>query len=86
MDSSSIIGWMIVACLLFISLIIFSKPVKLLFKVCINSLIGISALFITNYLLAPLGISVGINVFTALIIGLLGIPGFICVYVLHFVV
>lgn len=86
MDSSQVIGWMIIACLLFVVFIIFSKPLKKLAKVCINSVIGVSALFITNFLLSPFGISVGINIYTALITGILGIPGFIGLYIVSIII
>lgn len=85
MDSNQVIGWMIIACLLFIVFVLFSKPLKAIAKICINSVIGVSALFIGNFILAPFGLGVGINVFTALVTGILGIPGFICLYILNII-
>lgn len=84
-NSSQIIGWMIIACLLFAVFLIFAKPIKTLAKICINSVIGVSALFITNFLLAPIGLGVGINAVTALITGILGIPGFISLYLINYI-
>jgi hypothetical protein len=34
-----------------------------------------------NFILAPLSLSVGVNVVTVLVVGILGIPGFICLYI-----
>lgn len=85
MNSNQIIGWMIVACILFAVFLVFSKPLKNFAKFCINGVIGISALFIGNYFLLPLGFSVGINWFTALFSGVLGIPGVICLYVMRII-
>lgn len=84
MESSQIIGWMIIACLLFIVFLIFAKPLKIFAKLCINSIIGVSALFAANFILSPLGLSVGINVFTALFTGILGIPGIICLFIVNY--
>lgn len=85
MESSQIIGWMIIACLLFIVFLIFAKPLKIFAKLCINSVIGVSALFIANFLLAPIGLNVGINVFTAIFTGILGIPGVICLFAVNYI-
>ena len=56
---------------------IFFKPLKLVGKIILNSLIGALALIIFNYFGQYTGVHIGVNEFTALIIGLLGIPGFI---------
>ena len=80
MNSSQVIGWMIVICLLFMVFIVFSKPLKYLARCCLNGAIGISGIFVLDFLLSPLGIAVGINGYTALITGFLGLPGFISLY------
>lgn len=51
------------------------KPVKLLWKLLINSLIGLLLLLAVNYLGAYYDFSLPINVITVLIAGFLGIPG-----------
>lgn len=56
---------------------IFFKPLKFVGKIILNSLIGALALIIFNYFGQYTGVHIGVNEFTALIIGLLGIPGFI---------
>lgn len=65
-----------------IALIIIVKilkwPLKVMFKLLINVAIGILLLFIFNsFGLNWLGIIIPVNIITALIVGLLGIPGFI---------
>ncbi len=65
--------------------IVLGKPLKALFMLCIRSAIGTAAIFAADFLLSPAGLAVGINAFTALVTGLLGIPGFITLYVLAWI-
>ncbi|MGE5390379.1 MAG: pro-sigmaK processing inhibitor BofA family protein [Deltaproteobacteria bacterium] len=51
------------------------KPIKLLWKVLLNSLIGLILLMAVNYLGAYYDFSLPINIITILIAGFLGIPG-----------
>lgn len=51
------------------------KPVKLLWKLLLNSLIGLLLLLAVNYLGAYYAFSLPINIITVLIAGFLGIPG-----------
>lgn len=69
-----------------IALIIIVKllawPIKKIIKLAINVLIGVVLLFLFNsFGAAWLGIMIPINWITALIVGLLGIPGFIGVLI-----
>lgn len=65
----------IIAVLALIILTIFRKPIKILLKLIINTVIGFAALFAINYLGAFIGIAIGINWINAIIVGLLGVPG-----------
>lgn len=76
MDSISIIVSMIVVCLALIALLVMAKPIKVLLGIVLNSAVGAVALVVTNYILAPLGVAVGINLLTVGFIGILGLPGF----------
>ena len=54
---------------------VFSTPLRLALKVLANTLLGFGALLALN-LAAPLtGLSLGVNVLNALVIGVLGVPG-----------
>lgn len=59
--------------ILYVLLKLLKWPIKLL----INGIVGVIALYIVNLLGASFGISIGINIFTALIAGILGLPGII---------
>lgn len=75
----------IIACLLFLVLaLIFAKPLKHLFKVIINSAFGCAFLMAFNFVGGIFGAYIGINAFTAITLGALGIPGFVSILVLQF--
>lgn len=77
MDSSSIILTMIFACAAMIVLMIMSKPIRFIVKIIINSIIGAAAIAAANAAIGPiLGFYIGINAFTVLVTGILGVPGF----------
>ena len=65
----------VVAILVLIVLIILRKPMRLIFKLVLNTVIGFLALFVLNWLGSYIGISVAVNWLNALIVGVLGVPG-----------
>ena len=61
---------------------ILAWPIKKIIKLAINVIIGVALLFLFNaFGAAWLGIVLPINWITALIVGILGIPGFIGVLI-----
>lgn len=54
---------------------VFIKPVKLLWKLAINSIVGLVLLLLVNYLGAFFEFSLPVNIISVLIAGFLGIPG-----------
>ena len=71
----------LVMAILFLLVIIFfiakliMKPIKLVWKLVINSIIGLVLLMLANYIGAYFDFSLPLNVLTVLIAGFLGIPG-----------
>lgn len=65
---------------------LFVKPLKFLGRLILNSLLGALFLIVFNYFGQLTGVYIGVNELTALIIGLLGIPGFVAVLVLKLLV
>lgn len=51
------------------------KPLKLVFKLLLNTFFGFIALVLINLLGAFIGISIGINWLNSLIVGVFGVPG-----------
>ena len=54
---------------------IFVMPIKFIFKLIYNGLIGGIMLWVLNLLGSYIGFTIGINPLTALIAGFLGLPG-----------
>ena len=54
---------------------LFSAPLRLALRVLLNTLLGFAALFLVNVASALTGFTLGLNLFNALIIGILGVPG-----------
>ena len=55
---------------------LFAAPLKLALKVAANSALGFGAVWLLNLTTAVTGLSLGLNIFNAVVIGILGIPGF----------
>ena len=60
-----------------------AKPMKFIFKLLINTLLGFVLLWLLNFFGGGLGISLDLTLFNALIVGLLGIPGVLLLLALH---
>lgn len=53
-------------------------------KLLLNAVIGFVALFLLNYIGAPLGVSLNLNWFNAIITGILGVPGVILLLMIKY--
>ena len=51
------------------------KPLKLLLRLALSSALGFGALWLLQYTAAYTGISLGLNLFNLLTVGVLGLPG-----------
>ena len=60
----------------------FSVPLKALFKLIINSVLGGLLIFIINLIGAVWNFHIGLNIVTAILVGILGIPGAILLVIL----
>jgi inhibitor of the pro-sigma K processing machinery len=81
------IGYFLIAIVgLYVIVKVFSWPIKLLFKLIINAVLGVVLLVIVNLIGSYFQFSIGINAITALIAGFLGIPGviFLIIFKLFF--
>lgn len=64
---------------------IFKTPLALAFKLLVNTLLGLLALYLTG-LTAPLtGIALGLNLWNALVVGILGLPGFVLLLLVQWI-
>lgn len=76
----------IVACLAFIGFCIVKKRSDLVFDFLLRACVGTAGIYLLDFVLTISGfqISVGVNAFTVLSNGLLGLPGFVLLYGLAF--
>lgn len=65
---------------------VFSAPLKLAVKLLVNTLLGFLALWAVNLTAGVTGIALGVNVFNALVIGILGLPGFVLLLLVQWVI
>ena len=61
--------------LIFIFGRLFVWPLKLILKLAVNSLIGGLLIFLFNLAGSSIGIMIPLNMFNAVIVGILGLPG-----------
>ena len=64
---------------------LFSTPLKLALKVLLNTILGFAALFLVNLAEGITGFTLGLNLFNALAIGILGVPGLVLLILLKLV-
>ena len=64
---------------------LFSTPLKLALKVLLNTILGFAALFLVNLAESITGFTLGLNLFNALAIGILGVPGLVLLILLKLV-
>ena len=65
---------------------LFLFPIKLLFKLVLNTIIGGAIIYIINLIGANFGFHIGLNLITSLVVGILGIPGAILLIILQFII
>lgn len=85
MGIGEILAYILALVLMLLLCRIFIKPLKSLFLLFLNSLLGGVGLFVFNYIFAGIGFSIGINIVTATTVGVLGFPGLVLLVLLRLV-
>ena len=68
----------LMAAFLLVALIrLFRTPLKVALKLLVNTLLGFLALWTVNLTAGYTGVMLGFNLLNALVIGVLGLPGFV---------
>ncbi len=83
-DIKTILAYAIGLVITFIFCRIFIKPIKWLFKLLLNGVFGGLILAAVNFVGGFAGVTVIINPLSALIAGLLGVPGVILVILIQY--
>ena len=63
----------------------FQAPLKVAVKLLANTLLGFLALWVVNLTSGITGLTLGMNFWNALVIGVLGLPGFGLLLLVHWV-
>ena len=71
----TVVGYLLGILIIFVAAKIFFAPLKIMLRFLLNSVIGIGVLFVINILSPILNIYIGINAVSALVTGVLGVPG-----------
>lgn len=71
---------------LFIILKLLALPMKLIIKLLVNGVIGGVIIWIINLIGANFGFLLPINWISAIVVGILGIPGVILLTIFHFII
>ena len=82
----NIITYLACICFIFIFGRIFIVPLKKILKLVLNSILGGIVIFIINLVGANFGFHIGLNFFTSILIGLLGLPGVVCLIVVKLLI
>lgn len=59
-------------------------PLKVILRLVINAILGGLAILIINFIGAPFGFTISLNFVSALVAGVLGLPGVILLVILKF--
>lgn len=82
----NIITYLACICFIFIFGRIFIVPLKKILKLVLNSILGGIVIFIINLIGGNFGFHIGLNFFTSILIGLLGLPGVVCLIVVKLLI
>ena len=82
MDFNNIITY--IACIFFLFIFgkIFIIPIKTIFKLVMNSILGGLTIFIINLIGSFFNFHIGLNLITSIFVGILGIPGAIVIVII----
>ena len=80
----SILAIVVPVVLVILALKLLLTPMKIIWKLALNSLSGFICLWLLNLVSGITGIVFEINLLTTLIVGFLGIPGIVLLVIVHF--
>lgn len=72
---TNLLTYLACICFIFIFGRVFILPIKKILKLIINSILGGVVIFFINLIGANFGFHIGLNIFTSILVGILGLPG-----------
>ena len=64
---------------------VFSAPLRVALRLLANTLLGFLALWVVQLTAGLTGIALGMNLWNALVVGILGVPGFVLLLLIQWV-
>lgn len=80
-----IFGYIFGIMMLFLLAKLLLVPIKIIWRLAINALVGGIALFLLNIIGGFIGLHIQINIITALITGIFGVPGIVMILILQYI-
>lgn len=78
----NILAYLACICFIFLFGRLFIVPIKKIIKLVFNSVLGGICIYIINLVGSMYNFHVGLNIFTSIIVGLLGIPGAVLIVII----
>ena len=82
----NIITYLACICFIFIFGRIFIVPIKKILKLILNSIFGGIVIYVINIIGVNFGFHIGLNFVNSIIIGLLGLPGAVCLIIVKLLI
>ena len=79
--NTNLITYLACICFLFIFGRIFVVPISKILKLVLNSILGGITIYLINWIGGMVGFHIGLNIFTSVLIGILGLPGTVCLVI-----
>ena len=73
-------------CFLFVFGKVFLIPINKILKLILNSILGGVIIFIINLIGTAFNFHIGLNIFTSILVGLLGLPGAVCLIIVRLLI
>lgn len=83
---SNLITYLACICFLFIFGKVFIIPITKVLKLVVNSVLGGITIFLINLVGATFSFHIGLNIFTSILVGLLGVPGAVCLVIVKLLI
>lgn len=76
------------ACIIFLFILgrLFIVPIKKILKLVFNSILGGIVIYIINIIGANFGFHIGLNIVNSIVIGILGLPGVVCLIIIKLLI
>ena len=83
---TNLITYLACICFLFIFGRVFIIPIRKILKIVLNSILGGITIFLINLIGASFGFHIGLNIYTSILVGFLGLPGAVCLVIVRLLI